>query len=404
VHPTLGILARFQAFFYASAFSQSDSVPPPAPARVTQTVRRYSKANSGRKSMRNDLDTTTNCHIYKQKRWLLSLNVFSLVFIGIVLGIPLIGFVAMLISLFRAESKLDTVAIIFACFLFPMIILLSFILFRQTINVVLSFFSYTKISPDGIEQKQLPYKHIRCAWSDVDKLGKLFLTDVIYLTSYEVIGLSLSLKSPFRFFRPKQGFMSLSGYDGWPDGQLSDDLKLYAPKLFEVPPIPQKAQPDNKDFQSKNASNVSQESRLLVALSHASVIFSYMGGFIVPIVIYATQKKKFSYIGFQALQALIWQIVAFIFNMVAPTCMVGIICIPIFIAAFSGNEKTLGLFTGGVFLITIASTFLLLLSNLAFINYGIIGAIMTYQGKDFRYVIIANRLVKGKAQKSVKSA
>jgi hypothetical protein len=40
VHPTLGILARFQAFFYASAFSQSDGVPPPAPARVTQTVRR----------------------------------------------------------------------------------------------------------------------------------------------------------------------------------------------------------------------------------------------------------------------------------------------------------------------------------------------------------------------------
>jgi hypothetical protein len=40
VHPTLGILARFQTFFYASAFSQSDGVPPPAPARVTQTVRR----------------------------------------------------------------------------------------------------------------------------------------------------------------------------------------------------------------------------------------------------------------------------------------------------------------------------------------------------------------------------
>jgi len=38
VHPTLGILARFQAVFYASAFSRSDGVPPPAPARVTQTV------------------------------------------------------------------------------------------------------------------------------------------------------------------------------------------------------------------------------------------------------------------------------------------------------------------------------------------------------------------------------
>jgi hypothetical protein len=42
VHPTLGILARFQAFFYASAFFQLDGVPPPAPARVTQTVGRLS--------------------------------------------------------------------------------------------------------------------------------------------------------------------------------------------------------------------------------------------------------------------------------------------------------------------------------------------------------------------------
>jgi hypothetical protein len=38
VHLTLGILPHFQAFFYTSAFFQSDGVPPPAPARVTQTV------------------------------------------------------------------------------------------------------------------------------------------------------------------------------------------------------------------------------------------------------------------------------------------------------------------------------------------------------------------------------
>jgi hypothetical protein len=45
VHPTLGILARFQAFFYASAFSQSDGVPPPDPARVTQNVGQFLKAS-----------------------------------------------------------------------------------------------------------------------------------------------------------------------------------------------------------------------------------------------------------------------------------------------------------------------------------------------------------------------
>jgi hypothetical protein len=38
VHPTLGIRRHFQAFSYASTFFQSDGVPPPAPARVTQTV------------------------------------------------------------------------------------------------------------------------------------------------------------------------------------------------------------------------------------------------------------------------------------------------------------------------------------------------------------------------------
>jgi hypothetical protein len=38
VHPTLGILARFQAFFYALAFFWLDGFAVPAPARVTQTV------------------------------------------------------------------------------------------------------------------------------------------------------------------------------------------------------------------------------------------------------------------------------------------------------------------------------------------------------------------------------
>jgi hypothetical protein len=38
VHPTLGILRKSQAVFYALSFFQSDGVPPPAPARVTQTV------------------------------------------------------------------------------------------------------------------------------------------------------------------------------------------------------------------------------------------------------------------------------------------------------------------------------------------------------------------------------
>jgi len=51
VHPTLGILARFQAFFYASTFFQSDGVPPPAPARVTQTVETVEKVPKSKKGV-----------------------------------------------------------------------------------------------------------------------------------------------------------------------------------------------------------------------------------------------------------------------------------------------------------------------------------------------------------------
>ncbi len=41
VHLTLGILRKSQAVFYALSFSQLDGFAVPAPAQVTQTVRRW---------------------------------------------------------------------------------------------------------------------------------------------------------------------------------------------------------------------------------------------------------------------------------------------------------------------------------------------------------------------------
>jgi uncharacterized Tic20 family protein len=275
----------------------------------------------------------------------------------------------------------------------------------MTINVILSFFSYVKVSPDGIEQKNSPYKHIRCNWSDVDKLGKLFLfTDVIYLNSFEVLGFSLSLKSPFRFLRPKQGFITLTGYEGWPEGQLANDLKRYVPKLFEDQPISQAIQTENnREVQPTEASPINQEIRLLAAISHAAVLFTNIG-FIIPIVIYLTQKKKSSYLGFQALQALIWQVVMFVFTILTSSCMVGSIFIPVLLTTASQNERFIGFSGGGIFIAMMISVFLMIFGNLAFIIYGIIGAVMTYQGKDFRYVLIGNRIEKSKGATPTNSA
>ena len=356
--------------------------------------------------MSNDFDTSPNTHIYKPKRWTLALNIFSLLLIAIIMGIPLIAFILMLKSLIQAQSEFISLATAFGCLFTPLIILLGFNIIQVTINTILSFFSFIKTSPNGIEQKHPLYKHIRANWSDVDKLGKYFLfTDALYLNSYEVVGPSLSLKSPFRFLRPKQGFISLTGFEGWSEGQLANDLRQYAPQLFETQPMLQETPATNVELQKEDPAviDTSQENRLLAALSHASVLFS-SPGVIVPIVIYATQKKKSSFIGFQALQALIWQIVAFVFMILTSSCMVGAVLIPVLFATSSQNARVLELSGGGIFVTMMVSVFLMIFGNLAFVIYGIIGAVATYRGKDFRYVFIGSRIEKSKGAKLADSA
>lgn len=99
--------------------------------------------------------------------------------------------------------------------------------------------------------------------------------------------------------RPKQGFISLTGFEGWSDGQLVNDLKQYVPKLFESQSTPQELQPENnKEVQATEKPSMSQEVRLLATISHASVLFPNIG-FIVPIGIYLTQKKNHLILAFK---------------------------------------------------------------------------------------------------------
>ena len=84
--------------------------------------------------------------------------------------------------------------------------------------------------------------------------------------------------------------------------------------------------------------------------------------------------------------------------------MVGSIFIPVLLMGASQNEEFLGLASGSIFVAVLVSVFLMTFGNLAFVIYGIIGAVMTYQGKDFRYVFIGNRIEKSKRARSINSA
>jgi len=341
-------------------------------------------------------------HIYKPKSWVLLVNLGALAFLGIVFGLPLLLLLIISISIVQSVPDTGIIGIVILCFFAPIIILICLLLFQQLVGFISQFFSYVKISSVGLEQKFWPYKHIRCNWSDVDRIGKWGLfTDVVYLNSCEIIGPSISLKMPFKLFRlHAQDFITLSGYQGWSDGQLVEDMQKFAPRLFNIESATQESMPDSKvstpqlvPNDEQHPSGLNQEERLLAALSHASILFSYVG-VIVPIVIWLTQKGKSAYTEFQALQALILQAAVLVFNMLFMACFMCVIFVPILVMPLAENEEAAGLAFGGMFIVIMIMSFLIPLGNLAFIIYGIVGAVMTYQGKDFRYVIIANRLKK----------
>ena len=114
---------------------------------------------------------------------------------------------------------------------------------------------------------------------------------------------------------------------------------------------------------------------------------------IIPGIIWAIQKKKSTYVGFHAMQALIWQFIAMVFTLITTGCItIAMVGIPI-IMVLSDKSMPARLFPGLMF-ISIVSMSLLMFGNFAFILYGMIAAVMSYQGKGFRYVMIARYLEK----------
>ncbi len=131
-----------------------------------------------------------------------------------------------------------------------------------------------------------------------------------------------------------------------------------------------------------------QNERNLAALAHASVILPYLGA-IVPTLILVTRKEKSMYLAFQTLQALLFQVSVMLIWVVGFVCyfvtFVGnIISLP-FMIKESGEISSINWMMAIVPLIMIA---LIILLGLAYIVYGIVGAVMAYQGKPFRYIVV----------------
>jgi len=87
--------------------------------------------------------------------------------------------------------------------------------------------SYLRVSDNGLIYRNWPWFEVRCKWEDVKRINidSLF-GDTLHLQRAEQIGFpefTLNLSPPQ---------IHLSSLVGWKEGELKDDLRQYAPQLF----------------------------------------------------------------------------------------------------------------------------------------------------------------------------
>ncbi len=128
-----------------------------------------------------------------------------------------------------------------------------------------------------------------------------------------------------------------------------------------------------------------QDERTIAALAHVSVLLPLMG-VIAPIVIWVTQKERSRFVAFQALQAIAWQLLMILIWFGGMACYMGS-----FFVSFFGTVALQSSSPNGpplAFFLPFALMILLFAAMGIFVIYGIVAAVLTFQGKDFRYLLV----------------
>ena len=145
--------------------------------------------------------------------------------------------------------------------------------------------------------------------------------------------------------------------------------------------------------EAKEAGSPTQDERVMAAVAHATIIFSAVG-LIGPLIIWGTQREKSPFLALQALQAAAYQFLLLLGGLLAGALyMCSFLSMPItalLSAPFDERAAVCLPFLG--FSCTFGLLFLLMLAWLAYVGYGLFGALSVLQGTDFRYAFLGSRL------------
>ncbi len=137
--------------------------------------------------------------------------------------------------------------------------------------------------------------------------------------------------------------------------------------------------------------------RTLAGVAHLLILASLWGA-VISLVIWWRERQRSGYVGFQAAQAALYQIVVYIVGIVLAFMLVGLLWIP-FVAVWplvlkaSQEGESFGV-VGSIWLLAIVSVAAItvavsLLLSLGAIAYGLYAAIQCFRGRPFRYVLLA---------------
>ncbi|MCD6286320.1 MAG: DUF4870 domain-containing protein [Anaerolineae bacterium] len=141
-----------------------------------------------------------------------------------------------------------------------------------------------------------------------------------------------------------------------------------------------------------NQRNRTTESRLLAALAHGAVATQGIG-ILVGVVVYVTEREKSRYAAFQGLQAALFQLANLIITIglwVVWGILYGLSLVPLIMQADANPDAA----PPPIFWIAMISMVLPLIYMVLVGLYGMWGAVRTWQGRDFKYLLIGGWLEK----------
>ena len=139
-----------------------------------------------------------------------------------------------------------------------------------------------------------------------------------------------------------------------------------------------------------------KEEIIIAATMHLCCVIPFIG-MIAPLIVWLTKKDRSAFLSFHCLQSIIYQatgIIIFITGMILYILSFFVIFIATFISTgFNGGSEPGPLFFI-LFTIPFLIFFLLFFFFFAYVLYGIAGFIITLVKKDFKYIIIGNKVKK----------